>query len=85
MKKYFFGFYGKISRIFPARFKAKMAKTPILSGVIRSLLNASVQDGMSVVTVTAGTLQGWQILSNVKREKNRWMGFYEPVLDSAIQ
>ena len=85
MKKTVLVIFGQISAWLPTGFKTAIIRTPLISGLFRGVLNASVNDRLSEVIVTAGTLRGWKVLLNMKAEKSRWLGTYEPSLDAAIK
>jgi FkbM family methyltransferase len=56
-----------------------------LARLIRGSINASVDEGLSVIQVAAGDLKGYQVLLNLKTEKSRWLGTYEPELQAALR
>lgn len=47
-------------------------------------MNATVESGLGEVEVSAGPLRGYKILLNLKAEKSRWLGTYEPELAAVV-
>ncbi len=85
MKKFFFSVFSKIAQLLPLPIKQGLYRFAPLARIVRGALNASVEDGLSTVEVTGGDLRGWRVLINLKTEKSRWLGTYEPELQSAIR
>ena len=85
MKKLFFSFASGFARILPLPLKQGLYRYPPLARLIRGSLNASVADGLSEVEIAAGDLKGYKILLNLKAEKSRWLGTYEPELADAVR
>jgi FkbM family methyltransferase len=84
MKKFFLVFFSFIARILPLSAKKALYRFPALARLIRGSLNATVEQGLSVIEVAAGTLKGYKVLLNLKTEKSRWLGTYEPELQAAL-
>jgi FkbM family methyltransferase len=85
MKKSFFSLASFFARTLPLPIKQGLYRFPALARLIRGSINASVGDGLSVVDVAAGDLKGCRILLNLKTEKSRWLGTYEPELQTALR
>lgn len=85
MKKKFFSVFSKIAQLLPLPIKQGFYRFPLLARILRGALNASVEGGLSTVEVTGGDLRGWKVLINLKTEKSRWLGTYEPELQAAIR
>jgi FkbM family methyltransferase len=85
MKKLFLSFASFIASILPLPLKQALYRFPPLAQFIRSSINASVDDGLSVIEVAAGLLKGYQVQLNLKAEKSRWLGTYEPELQAALR
>jgi len=85
MKKIFLSFASFVARILPLPAKQALYRFPPLARFIRGSINASVEDGLSVIEVAAGTLKGYKVLLNLKAEKSRWLGTYEPELQAALR
>ncbi|PKN94563.1 MAG: hypothetical protein CVU44_05630 [Chloroflexi bacterium HGW-Chloroflexi-6] len=85
MKKLFFSFASGFARILPLPLKQGLYRFPPLARLIRGSINASVTDGLSEVEIAAGDLKGYKILLNLKAEKSRWLGTYEPELADAVR
>lgn len=85
MKKLFLSFASLIARILPLPLKQALYRFPPLARFIRGSINASVDEGLSVIEVAAGDLKGYKVLLNLKTEKSRWLGTYEPELQAALR
>lgn len=85
MKRLFFAFFNRIAQILPLSFKQGLYRFPPLARLLRGALNASVQEGLTVVQISGGNLRGWKVQINLKTEKSRWLGTYEPELQAAIR
>lgn len=85
MKKSFLSFASFIARILPLPVKQAFYRFPPLARLIRGSINASVEEGLSVIEVAAGLLKGYRVQLNLKTEKSRWLGTYEPELQTALQ
>lgn len=85
MKKNFFSFASLIARTLPLPIKQGLYRFPPLARLIRGSINAAVDEGLSVVEVAAGDLKGYKVWLNLKTEKSRWLGTYEPELQAALR
>jgi FkbM family methyltransferase len=85
LKKLFLSFAAFIARILPLPVKQALYRFPPLACFIRGSINASVDEGLSVIEVAAGDLKGYKVLLNLKAEKSRWLGTYEPELQAALR
>ena len=85
MKKLFFSFASGFARILPLPLKQGLYRFPPLARLIRNSINVSVSDGLSEVEIAAGDLKGYRVLLNLKAEKSRWLGTYEPELADAVR
>jgi FkbM family methyltransferase len=85
MKKLFLSFAAFIARILPLSVRQALYRFPPLARFIRGSINASVDEGLSVIKVAAGDLKGYKVLLNLKAEKSRWLGTYEPELQAALR
>lgn len=84
MKKLFLSFASFIARLLPLSVKQALYRFPPLARLIRGSINASVDEGLSVIEVAAGILKGYRVQLNLKAEKSRWLGTYEPELQAAL-
>jgi FkbM family methyltransferase len=84
MKKFFLSFFSFLARILPLPVKQAIYRFPPLARLIRGSMNAAVDEGLSIIEVAAGTLKGYKVLINLKTEKSRWLGTYEPELQAAL-
>ena len=85
MKTFFIKIASAVARSLPLNVKQGLYRFPILARMIRSSINAAVEDGLTVISVAAGDLKGYQVLLNMKTEKSRWLGTYEPELQAALR
>jgi len=85
LKKTFLSFASFVARILPLPVKQALYRFPPLARLIRGAINSSVDAGLSVVEVSAGELSGYRVQLNLKAEKSRWLGTYEPELQAALR
>jgi FkbM family methyltransferase len=85
MKKYLFPTFSFLARTLPLPVKQALYRFPPLARLIRGSINSAVADGLSEVEIAAGDLKGYKILLNLKAEKSRWLGTYEPELAEAVR
>ena len=85
MKKQILSFASFLARSLPLPFRQSLYRFPPLARFIRGAINAAVDDGLSVIEVAAGDLKGYKLLLNLKAEKSRWLGTYEPELQAALR
>jgi FkbM family methyltransferase len=85
MKKLLLSTFSLFARLLPLPVKQAIYRFPPLARLIRGSMNAAVEDGLSVIEVAAGTLKGYKVLLNMKAEKSRWLGTYEPELQAALR
>jgi len=85
MKKRFLRLASLIAGSLPLSFKQALYRFPPLARLIRGSINAAVDDGLSVIEVAAGDLKGYKLQLNLKAEKSRWLGTYEPELQAALR
>ena len=85
MKKFFLSLATLIARGLPLSFKQALYRFPPLARFIRGSINAAVEQGLSVIEVAAGDLKGYKLQLNLKAEKSRWLGTYEPELQAALR
>ena len=84
LKKILLSFASLVARLLPLPVKQALYRFPPLARFIRGSINASVEDGLSVIEVAAGDLKGYRVLLDLKSEKSRWLGTYEPELQAAL-
>lgn len=85
MKKIFFRLASWVARNLPLSIKQALYRIPWLARFIRGSINASVDEGLTITEVAAGDLKGYKLLLNLKAEKSRWLGTYEPELQDALR
>ncbi len=85
MKKNFLKLFSFFARILPLSVKQALYRFPPLARLIRGSINSTVESGLSEVEIAAGDLKGYKILLNLKMEKSRWLGTYEPELTEAVR
>jgi len=71
--------------VLPASIKKLLYKIPFLSRSIRRSLNAAAPEGLSEVTIAAGTAKGLRIILDLQSEKDYWLGTYESDLGAAAR
>lgn len=64
--------------------KRQLYRFPALARLVRSTLNRAAPQGLSIITIAAGGLQGRQMQIDLQREKDYWLGTYEPDLQTAL-
>jgi FkbM family methyltransferase len=84
LKKILLSFASFLARILPLPIKQALYRFPPLARLIRGSINSAVEDGLSEIEVAAGSLKGYRVLINLKKEKSRWLGTYEPELQAAL-
>ncbi|MEI6289321.1 MAG: FkbM family methyltransferase [Chloroflexota bacterium] len=85
MKNKFISFTSVIAGYLPLSVKQTLYRFPPLARFIRGSINAAVEDGLSEIVVAAGDLKGYKVQLNLKKEKSRWLGTYEPELQAALK
>jgi FkbM family methyltransferase len=85
VRKNFFPIFSALARLLPLPLKQGLYRFPPLARLIRGSINAAVDEGLSEVQIAAGDLRGYKILLNLKAEKSRWLGTYEPELAGAVR
>jgi FkbM family methyltransferase len=85
MKKMLLSIFSFLARALPLPVKQALYRFPPLARFIRGSINSAVADGLSKVEIAAGDLKGYKILLNLKAEKSRWLGTYEPELAEAVR
>lgn len=84
MKKRILAFSSFLAKYLPNPVKKALYRYPPLARMIRGTINSAVEDGLSIIEVAAGEIKGYQVLLNLKAEKSRWLGTYEPELQTAL-
>lgn len=56
-----------------------------LTRILRSALNRAAPQGLTVVSVAGGGLQGARLMLDMQSEKDYWLGTYEMALQDAIR
>jgi len=85
MKNRFLGIASWVARSLPLPARQALYHFPPLARLIRRSINAAVDDGLTVIAVAAGDLKGYKLQLNLKAEKSRWLGTYEPELQEALR
>jgi FkbM family methyltransferase len=76
---------GWAARCLPEQVKRSLYRMGPLSGLIRRGLNRAAPMGVVQVRVAGGGLAGLELRLDLQREKDYWLGTYEPELQSAIR
>jgi FkbM family methyltransferase len=82
-KKIITGSAAWAARILPASVKQALYKTPFLAKTIRRSLNAAAPEGITEITIAAGVIKGLRMALDLHKEKDYWLGTYEPDLQAA--
>jgi FkbM family methyltransferase len=85
MKKLILSLASLLARGLPISIKQALYRFPPLARLIRGSINAAVEEGLSVIEVAGGDLKGYKVQLNMKAEKSRWLGTYEPELQQALR
>lgn len=73
-----------MARWLPMPVKRGVYRLRPLANWIRSSLNRAAPTGLTQVEVAAGGLAGWRLELDLQREKDYWLGTYEPELQAAL-
>jgi len=73
-----------IARVTPMPMKQAFYRLGPLTRLIRFGLNRAAPHGLSQVKVAAGALAGASLLLDLQKEKDYWLGTYEPELQAAV-
>lgn len=71
------------ARVLPASVKRAFYKIPFLARLIRRSLNEAAPGGITEVTIASGVLEGLRMALDLHKEKDYWLGTYEPDLQAA--
>jgi FkbM family methyltransferase len=74
-----------IARLLPPPIRQGIYRVKPLANLIRRMLNRAAPSQLAEVAVAAGDLQGVRMLLDLQREKDYWLGTYEPELQAAIR
>lgn len=72
------------ARLLPMQAKRLIYRYPRLAGLIRGELNKAAPQGLTEVCVASGALIGLRLSLNLQKEKDYWLGTYEPELQAAL-
>ncbi|MFC1878955.1 FkbM family methyltransferase [Chloroflexota bacterium] len=84
MKKMSLSVAAWMARVLPTPIKRGLYRFKPLAGLIRTGLNRAAPQGLAEVSVAAGGLAGGRLMLDLQREKDYWLGTYEPELQAAI-
>lgn len=73
------------ARILPGSVKRALYRLGPVTSVIRAGLNIAAPPGITPVKVAGGIGRGVRLMLDLNREKDLWLGTYEPDLQAAIQ
>ena len=72
------------ARKLPETVKRQLYTIPGLAHLLRRVLNRAAPTGESEVVIASGGLAGFHMLLDLQREKDYWLGTYEPDLQAAV-
>jgi len=72
------------ARILPSTLKQQVYRITPLARFIRISLNRVVPEGVQEVEIAGGALKGYHLALDLRKEKDYWLGTYEPVLQQCI-
>lgn len=71
--------------ILPISIKKGLYRIPWLASFLRGSLNKAAPQGIHKVEIAGGVLAGSQMALDLQREKDYWLGTYEPELQAAAE
>ncbi len=74
-----------LTRILPSPVKQAIYRLKPIAGLVRRSLNRAAPQGLTLIKVAAGGLEGLQLELDLQAEKDYWLGTYEPYLQAAIR
>ena len=74
---------GWTARLLPMPIKRQIYRQKWLAPLLRKALNRAAAPGLTLTTVAAGGLKGARLSLDLQREKDYWLGTYEPELQAA--
>ena len=77
-------FAGFLAQVLPHSSKRALYRNKPIANLIRKGLNRAAPEGLSEVTIAAGENVGIHMLLDLKKEKDYWLGTYEPELQAVI-
>lgn len=77
-------FAGFLAQVLPQSSKRALYRNKPIANLIRKGLNRAAPEGLSEVTIAAGENVGIHMLLDLKKEKDYWLGTYEPELQAVI-
>ena len=76
---------GKAARLLPRSFKQTLYRLGPFTRWLRSLLNRAAPEGFTDTRIAAGPAAGLLFRLDLQKEKDYWLGSYEPDLQDAVQ
>jgi len=74
-----------MAKILPMSYKRALYRYPSISNLIREGLNIAAPEGFTETPIAGGYLSGTYMLLDLHREKDYWLGTYEPELQETIE
>lgn len=84
MNHWLLTFASSTARILPSPVKRAVYRIKPLANLIRQGLNRAAPQGLTQVEVAAGSLAGVRLALDLQREKDYWLGTYEPELQAVV-
>ena len=72
-----------LAEVLPISVRQQFYRIPLLSKLIRHSLNAAAPEGFTQVSIAAGAAKGFKMVLDLHKEKDYWLGTYEPNLQFA--
>lgn len=74
-----------ISKVLPNSIKARIYQVKPLAQLLRKSLNIVAPEGLTLVNISSGSLEGFNCYLDLKMEKDYWLGTYEMNLQEAAR
>ena len=73
------------ARLLPASLKKQLYRSSLLARSIRRSLNTAAPSGVTPVLIAGGSIRGLTMALDLQKEKDYWLGTYEPELQAALE
>lgn len=72
------------ARLLPESVIRRLYSIPLLARLLRRVLNRAAPEELCEVVIASGGLAGFHMLLDLQKEKDYWLGTYEPELQAAV-